>query len=510
MSLIRKSGAPGFFSQLTAKEFGRIVIVSVSLGFLALLIAGGAAAWAVKRDQEMMAWVTHSHRVEKEISDLLVMVERVEVARRGYILSRDLTFVETYRVTREELFEHLSFLGDLTADNARHQTRLQEIRQILNRYLASSQNSIRAVQSGAQAAAVRMFQADRSREDVRRMRALLAEMSDEEAELLKGREAQQRHILGLLYLALGIAAPLLILVALGSTYVIFRYTRDLAGAVATVQRLNAGLEDAVAERTGDLSRANEEIQRFAYIVSHDLRSPLVNVMGFTSELETTVKPLNQLIDRVEEKQPTLLTAEAREAVRVELPEAIRFIRTSTQKMDGLINAILKLSRNGRRVLKAELLDMAAIFQDAASNLAARAQSAGAEIVLDEEIPEVIADRMAVEQIFANLMENAVKYLKADRAGRIEVSGERVGSRVIYSVKDNGRGIDPTDQERIFDLFRRAGVQDQPGEGIGLAHVRALVHRLGGTITCESALDQGAVFRVSLPATAPSRYQEASL
>jgi signal transduction histidine kinase len=106
----------------------------------------------------------------------------------------------------------------------------------------------------------------------------------------------------------------------------------------------------------------------------------------------------------------------------------------------------------------------------------------------------------MEQIFSNLIENAVKYLQADRAGQVTVRGREDGDRVVYEVQDNGRGIDPRDHERIFDLFRRSGTQDQPGEGIGLAHVRALAYRLGGFIDVQSELGQGATFQVSLPVT----------
>ena len=83
---------------------------------------------------------------------------------------------------------------------------------------------------------------------------------------------------------------------------------------------------------------------------------------------------------------------------------------------------------------------------------------------------------------------------------MKVSGGSSGDRAWIEVADNGRGIDPRDHERVFDLFRRSGTQDQPGEGIGLAHVRALAYRLGGTITLRSALGEGATFRVSLPST----------
>jgi signal transduction histidine kinase len=117
---------------------------------------------------------------------------------------------------------------------------------------------------------------------------------------------------------------------------------------------------------------------------------------------------------------------------------------------------------------------------------------------------VISDRFALDQVFSNLIENAVKYLRPGVPGRIVVSGRRDSERVVYTVADNGRGIDPRDHARVFDLFRRSGAQDTPGEGIGLATVRALVFRLGGIIALESNLGQGATFTLSLPLTLTSQ------
>jgi signal transduction histidine kinase len=116
------------------------------------------------------------------------------------------------------------------------------------------------------------------------------------------------------------------------------------------------------------------------------------------------------------------------------------------------------------------------------------------------IPQIVTDRVAIEQILSNLIENATKYLQPGRPGVITVSGEQRRDRVILSVADNGRGIDPRDHQRIFDLFRRSGQQDQPGEGIGLAHVRALAYRLGGMIDVESEPGRGSTFRLNLPKT----------
>lgn len=274
-------------------------------------------------------------------------------------------------------------------------------------------------------------------------------------------------------------------------------TAQLESARAALETLNRNLEIIVDARTSDLQAANEEIQRFAYIVSHDLRSPLVNVMGFTSELQVAREAISKFYDDVVDKLPDADNPEVRLAIEAELPEAIEFIRSSTAKMDRLINAILRLSREGARVLTPEPIALKTLLETTGQTLAHQVAEAGAQLVV-EDVPDIVSDRLAVEQVFTNLLENAVKYLAPGRPGRIRVRGWQEGSTVFVDVEDNGRGIDPKDHSRVFDLFRRAGTQDKPGEGIGLAHVRALVRRLGGTVTLNSAPGEGATFRVSLP------------
>lgn len=268
---------------------------------------------------------------------------------------------------------------------------------------------------------------------------------------------------------------------------------DLKVAQEETRRLASMLTERVAE----LDEANKEIQRFAYIVSHDLRAPLVNVMGFTSELEAAQAEVERFYRQVLGKDPQLVTGEARMAIETDLPEAIGFIRSSTVKMDKLINAILKLSREGRRVLMPEPLSMRQFLEVQCQSVAHQLQERGAQLVI-EAVPDLTSDRLAIEQVFGNLVDNAVKYLDTDRPGRIVIRGRDLEANVQFEIEDNGRGIAPKDFERIFDLFRRSGVQDQQGEGIGLAHVRALVRRLGGTITVSSRLGEGSTFTVVLP------------
>jgi signal transduction histidine kinase len=266
----------------------------------------------------------------------------------------------------------------------------------------------------------------------------------------------------------------------------------------------------VEQRTSDLREANDEIQRFAYIVSHDLRSPLVNIMGFTSELEELRGDIFKRIAHL--RQPGGLPPPATEnSVAVVEPildepdkqlsqdftEALRFIKSSIAKMDRLISAILSLNREGRREFHPAAIAMRDLIENIASTVAHQAADAGAQIRV-EPLPDIVSDRLAIEQIFSNLIDNALKYLKSDVAGDIAIRGRRKLGFAIFEITDNGRGIDPKDHERIFDLFRRAGPQDRPGQGIGLAHARTLVRRLGGTMSVSSELNTGSTFTVTLP------------
>ena len=285
--------------------------------------------------------------------------------------------------------------------------------------------------------------------------------------------------------------------------------RDEAEALLRDNNLN--LEATVDERTADLREANEEIQRFAYIVSHDLRSPLVNIMGFTSELEE-LRARHFQADRdprPRRSAPLPLPADAAGCRRA----GARRARTSnsrrispkrsgssnprSRKMDRLITAILNLTREGRREFQPVRIDTRELIEAIVTTVAHQAAEAEAQIRV-EPLPDIVSDRLAMEQIFSNLIDNALKYLKPGVPGDIAIRGRTKLGFAIFEITDNGRGIDAKDHQRIFDLFRRAGTQDSPGQGIGLAHVRALVRRLGGTMSVASELNNGSTFTITLP------------
>lgn len=195
------------------------------------------------------------------------------------------------------------------------------------------------------------------------------------------------------------------------------------------------LAGMLACRVAELDAANEEMQRFAYIVSHDLRAPLVNIMGFTAELEGVQEQIEHLYRAAAWWNPDLVTPEIRVAIEEDLTEAIRFIRTSCSRMDRLISAILKLSREGRRVLTAERIDMRQLLENQRQVLAHQLSERGTELVI-ESVPDLTSDRLAVEQIFGNLIENAVKYL-APRPARPD-RGERAGVGAGSPLRGHGQ------------------------------------------------------------------------
>ncbi|HWI85501.1 MAG TPA: ATP-binding protein [Sphingomonas sp.] len=472
----------------------------MALGFLAITGAGIVATEAIPQSQAQSKWVDHTYRVQRAISQWRVLGERLEAARRGYLLRDQMGQSKTFYDTSTQIEPALAELERLTADNPRQQANLREAMVLSRRHLATLARSVALVRAGRRDEAVRAFNVDESAPLIRRLRALADRMLIEEDRLLKLRDAAQADGYRRFLATLGGAGLLLVLVASGSLWIIVRYTHDLTASRDALGALNADLEGAVRERTADLQRANEEIQRFAYIVSHDLRSPLVNIMGFTAELESAAGRIAAMIEQVEAEAPHLVHPDVKTAMRDELPEAIGFIRTSTAKMDRLINAILRLSREGRRPIMAERLDMGALMENVIANLRHRTDELGARISIRRGLPDIVSDRLAIEQIASNIVENAIKYLDPARRGEVEISGHIEEQRAIFEIADNGRGIDPKDHERIFDLFRRSGRQDQPGEGIGLAHTRTLAYRLGGTISVESELGKGATFRISLPLT----------
>jgi PAS domain S-box-containing protein len=288
-------------------------------------------------------------------------------------------------------------------------------------------------------------------------------------------------------------------VRLGNRRLFTGIVHDLSARVQAeeaLQQAHDELEQRVQDRTAALQEANDDIRRFAYIVSHDLRAPLINMHGFADELRDACTVLTTalpgLVPHLEGRQ----RAEVTRALEDDIPESLGFIETAVTRMDRLIQAILQLSRLGRQELHREPVATDVLVHETLRTLAHQIAQRQVQVTVGP-LPVVHADHLALTQIFGNLLANAVAYLEPSRPGAIAMTAVQHPGVTVFAVQDNGRGIAEDDIPRVFEPFRRVGRQDVPGEGMGLAYVRTLVRRHGGDITCQSILGVGTTFTFSI-------------
>lgn len=273
----------------------------------------------------------------------------------------------------------------------------------------------------------------------------------------------------------------------------------------SLKRLAADLEKRVAERTrqlestiSELRHKNEEVEAFVYIVSHDLRAPLVNVLGFVNELKMNCGHLKKLMGSA--LMPEELGELMREVMDEEIAGALNFISSSSSKFERLIDALLRLSRQGRQVYQRSQVDVGEVVAGITAGLKPTIDETGA-IVDVGPLPCCYADPAALGQVFFILIANALKYRSPRRQPKIEVGGTEDGGMVRYWVRDNGLGIPEAGKERLFQVFQRLHPQHASGEGMGLAIAHRIVERHEGKIWAESREEEETTFNLTMPRSA---------
>jgi signal transduction histidine kinase len=239
---------------------------------------------------------------------------------------------------------------------------------------------------------------------------------------------------------------------------------------------NAELERRLREHTAELETSNRELDAFTRSASHDLRSPLNIVLGFSSLLVSELGP-NMPTDR---HRSWLLQ-----------------IERAAQQMSELIDALMRLSHVGKQAMNLQPVDVAALVREVLDERGAEQAQRGVIVHVDD-LPEVQADPALLRQVFVNLLSNAFKYTRRAERPQIDVRSELQGEERVFSVRDNGLGFDMARAGRLFDAFQRFHGSDEfEGNGVGLSIVQRIVQRHGGRIWAQAEPEQWAVFYFTL-------------
>jgi signal transduction histidine kinase len=236
------------------------------------------------------------------------------------------------------------------------------------------------------------------------------------------------------------------------------------------------IEKEREELIGKLEQQNDELTRFTYTVSHDLRSPLVTIKGFLGMLNRDLK----------DNRPEKIQSD------------FDRIANATDKMDALLSDLLELSRIGRIAHPPKEIDSVRLIQDAIDSIDARIRSRSAAVKIVTDLPTLFGDRTRLREVFENLIDNAIKYMGQQTDPVVEIGIRNQNDKQVLYVKDNGMGIEKEYQERIFRLFEKLNPAIE-GTGVGLALVKRIIETHGGEIWVESeGLDKGTTFCFTLP------------
>jgi signal transduction histidine kinase len=522
-----------------------LILIAVPLFFQLAFIALVAR---MRADSTRAATLTiHTKDVIAQAQNCRARLLEAHGAIQGLILTRDPSFEEALKRASLLAPEALTTLTAMVGDNEPQIESTSRIRERAGAFLAYMSEGQGLVRDGRMTAALA---ADRRRHSQILLDALERDF-DAFSEVDKDLDVRRQEMLTDSWATLdrllvgGIATSVLFTVALSVVF-----SRNISGRIANLtenarrvaegkvltppidggdeiaqldrdfhemartvaeaadrERVHAELLKRRAEEldlvVGQLREKAQENEMFVYSVSHDLRSPLVNLQGFSKELELIGRDLGKAIDQ--DGVPAEVRRKARALIGTEMAESIGFIQTAVTRLSGIIDALLRLSRAGRVEYRQQAVEVAPIVKRVVAALRGTMEERSATILVGD-LPPAQGDPTAIEQVFANLIGNALNYLDRERPGRIEVfaagpDGTVEGldpGLIVYAVKDNGLGIDDSYRSKVFTIFQRLHGDVAKGEGVGLALVRRMVERHGGRVWFESEPGVGTTFFVALP------------
>jgi signal transduction histidine kinase len=520
----KPSGAEQVFSGWTTRSWLR---AGVSATLLVLAVLGSLSTWAMVRTSNLTNELTdrRSPALIESIQDEEALVNQ-ETGLRGYGLTGNAEFLQPYARGAADERAALRRLGPLVDDDAEADANLAEVERLSTAWKQRIGDPVSSA-TPEQAVELASARADEGKETFDLLRDAMARQQSHLQAERKATAAALRDavtlrnwtlivcaavvvaVAGLMFEGLrrGVTGPLTRLGAAARDVAEGRVDRTLEGAgPADLRRLAGDLESMrrrlvrelefsetarsrLDDQAADLRRSNAELEQFAYVASHDLQEPLRKVSSFTQLLQRRYG--GQLDDRAD--------------------QYIGFAVDGANRMQRLINDLLAFSRVGRLHNDHRPADLEEIVEDALANLSVSVEESGAEITRDP-LPTVIGDTAQLGMLWQNLLSNAIKFRSPDRPPHLHIGVARTGDDWEFAVTDNGIGIAPEFQEKVFVIFQRLHTKDAyPGTGIGLAMCKKIVEFHGGAIRIDPDYTLGTRVVFTLPATGaePEASEEAT-
>ena len=416
--------------------------------------------------------------LSSSIVQLRLLVSQIEAGEHGFLLTGDSQYLAHLKRANDSLQPQIETSLQYAADQpASLRNEVMRLGALARQRAQAAQTTIETQRSRGLAPALMAVKSNASERIMDQVRAvtgsLQRQLKDRESNYLR-RQFRLNH-LAFIAFVVGTVVVIALILWLYNRSMSYLSARDALDT--QLKDLNLNLEAQVDERTRDLQLANEELQQFAYVASHDLQEPLRTITSFSQ----------------------LLEARYRGKLDEDADEFIGYIVTSARRMTDLINGLLALARLRKTGQPTTPVSFNELLSETEASLRAAIRDSKAQIIHDD-LPSLVVDRVQFLQVLQNLISNAIKY-RSDEPLVIHVSAKRTATNWVFAVQDNGRGFDPQYANRIFGLFQRLhGKEVTQGTGMGLSIARKIVERHGGHIWAESAEGKGATFFFSLPAS----------
>lgn len=450
------------------------------LGIGTALFLLSAASFGYYQVQQNLSLLQEKSEIYIDLRRFFSQMQDVETGSRGYLLTGDETYIAPYSAARMAVFETLAALDAQVEDPAQRK-RMGELHTLAEDKLETVANTIAIFRERGEAAAVERVRTGQGKRAMDKIRAVIDAAETRQREIIGEIKDLGRWYSTFTMVCLGAAT---FTIALNGAAIALAINRVSAERRRLLEETQSHL-NALEASNAALNRANEELQHFSYVASHDLQEPLRSVSGYVQLLGKRYE------GELDEK-------------------ALGYIAKSNaaaQRMQTLIEDLLAYTRVNTQGRAFERVDTARVLDDTVANLHAAIEEAGATIRRGN-LPPVEGDRVQVAQLMQNLVGNAIKF-RGERPVEITIDAVREPmapaerARWRFSIRDNGIGIAPEYLDRIFKIFQRLHTrQEYPGTGIGLALCKRIVERHEGKIWVKSTLGEGTTFYFTLPVLVP--------